>query len=39
MDNTSRSDTYPTMNIKENHSITEHEATVSKIGDEHSEIL
>jgi Fe-S cluster assembly protein SufB len=34
MDSISRSDTYPTMNIKENHATTEHEATVSKIGDE-----
>jgi Fe-S cluster assembly protein SufB len=34
MDNISRSDTYPTMNVKEIHSTTEHEATVSKISDE-----
>ncbi len=34
LDDTSRSDTYPTMNIHENDVAIEHEATVSKIGDE-----
>ncbi len=33
MDQLSRSDTYPTMKIKEKHSRVEHEATVSKIGE------
>ncbi len=34
LDETSRSDTYPTMNIKEASAITEHEATVERIGEE-----
>ena len=34
MDPKSRSDTYPTMDIKQMESQIEHEATVSKIGDE-----
>lgn len=34
LDDTSRSDTYPTMNIHEQNVSIEHEATVSKIGDE-----
>lgn len=34
LDDISRSDTYPTMNIKEAHSQIEHEATVEKLGDE-----
>jgi len=34
LDDCSRSDTYPTMNIKNSDAIIEHEATVSKIGDE-----
>lgn len=34
LDDQSRSDTYPTMNIKEAHSRIEHEATVEKLGDE-----
>ncbi len=34
IDDASRSDTYPTMDIKQNNTQIEHEATVSKIGDE-----
>jgi Fe-S cluster assembly protein SufB len=34
MDDNSRSDTYPTMDIKGKNNVIEHEATVSKIGDE-----
>ncbi|MBI4067441.1 Fe-S cluster assembly protein SufB [Candidatus Gottesmanbacteria bacterium] len=34
IDDASRSDTYPTMDIKQNDTQIEHEATVSKIGDE-----
>jgi Fe-S cluster assembly protein SufB len=34
MDETSRSDTYPTMEVAENETRVEHEATVSKVGDE-----
>lgn len=34
MDKDSRSDTYPTNKIFENHTLLEHEATVSKIGEE-----
>ncbi len=34
LDETSRSDTYPTMNIFEPSAVIEHEASVSKIGDE-----
>lgn len=34
IDDASRSDTYPTMDIKQNNCQIEHEATVSKIGDE-----
>jgi len=34
LDEASRSDTYPTMNIKESDAKIEHEATVSRIGDE-----
>lgn len=34
IDDASRSDTYPTMDIRQNKSQIEHEATVSKIGDE-----
>lgn len=34
LDDTSRSDTYPTMDVKENSAILEHEATVEKIGEE-----
>lgn len=34
LDESSRSDTYPTMNVKEKSAIFEHEATVEKIGEE-----
>ena len=34
LDERSRSDTYPTMNIRQQQVAVEHEATVSKIGDE-----
>lgn len=34
LDDLSRSDTYPTMNIRQDQTMIEHEATVSKIGDE-----
>lgn len=34
LDETSRSDTYPDMNVREQKAQIEHEATVSKIGDE-----
>lgn len=34
LDTISRSDTYPTMKIDEQNSVTEHEATVSHVGDE-----
>lgn len=34
LDETSRSDTYPTMEVAENETQVEHEATVSKVGDE-----
>ena len=34
LDNESRSDTYPTMDVKEPSSVVEHEASVSKVGED-----